>query len=146
NFTYATNEYLTYEEPTYEREYLKSRIGYPLSQQWGYIADRLVVEDNEAKNSPVQNFAVHNVAGAITYKDVNGDGQITARDERPGGYPTVPEIIYGAGFSVGYKSFDVSAFVQGSAYSSFWTGGTVTLADGSTRTGPVNVQPFAEGK
>jgi hypothetical protein len=36
------------------------------------------------------------------------------------GYPTDPEIIYGFGFSVGYKNFDLSAFFQGSARSSFW--------------------------
>ncbi len=146
NFTYANNEYLTYEEPTYEKEWWKSRIGYPISQQWGYLAERLFVDDNEVKNSPTQSFGVENVAGDIKYKDVNGDGQITALDQVPIGYPTIPEIIYGAGFSVGYKSFDISAFFQGSAYSSFWTGGTVTLENGSTRTGPVNVQPFVEGK
>jgi hypothetical protein len=34
--------------------------------------------------------------------------------------PQVPEIIYGFGFSVGYKNFDISAFFQGSARSSFF--------------------------
>ncbi len=38
----------------------------------------------------------------------------------PIGYPTVPEIIYGAGFSMGYKAFDFSCFFQGSARSSFF--------------------------
>src|SRR5690606_19302471 len=38
----------------------------------------------------------------------------------PIGYPTTPEIIYGFGFSTGYKQFDFSAFFQGSARSSFW--------------------------
>src|SRR5690606_16218788 len=57
------------------------------------------------------------------------------------GFPTVPEIIYGGGFSMGFKNFDLSAFFQGSARSSFWTGGVV----GST-TGPANVQPFVGGR
>ena len=35
-------------------------------------------------------------------------------------YPTSPEIIYGFGFSAGYKGFDLSCFFQGSARSSFW--------------------------
>ena len=52
--------------------------------------------------------------------DVNQDGQITDLDEVPLGHPNVPEIVYGFGFSFGKKGFDLSAFFQGSARSSFW--------------------------
>ena len=38
----------------------------------------------------------------------------------PIGFPTSPEIVYGFGFSATYKSFDIAAFFQGSARSSFW--------------------------
>lgn len=141
NFTYATSKFLVYEEPLYDQEWWKSRIGYPISQQWGYIAERLFVDDSEVQNSPQQNFGTPNIAGDIKYKDVNGDGQITILDQVPIGHPITPEIIYGGGFSMGLKGFDVSMFFQGSAYSSFWMGGTV-----SGTTGPVNVQPFVEGK
>src|SRR5690606_22022595 len=41
NFTYAKSEFSVYEEPVYEKEWWKSRIGYSISQQWGYIAERL---------------------------------------------------------------------------------------------------------
>src|SRR5690606_8189712 len=95
----------------------------------------------EVQNSPQQNFGLSNIAGDIKYKDVNGDGQITILDQVPIGYPTMPEIIYGGGFSMGWKGFDLSMFLQGSAYSSFWTGGTVNDV-----TGPTNVQPFVGGK
>lgn len=142
NFTYATSKYEIYEEPTYEKEYWKSRIGQPLSQPYGFIAERLFIDDAEVANSPAQNFGgLAVIAGDIKYLDVNGDGQITDLDMVPIGYPTVPEIIYGGGFSAGYKNFDISAFFQGSARSSFWTGGTV-----SSITGPRNIQPFVEGK
>ena len=141
NFTYATNEYRVYEEPVYENEWWKSRVGYSLNQPRGYIAERLFVDDEEVENSPTQDFGVINIAGDIKYKDVNGDGVITALDQVPIGFPTVPEIIYGFGFSFGWKQLDISAFFQGSAHSSFWMGGTV---DGVT--GPVNVQPFVGGK
>src|SRR3546814_5802128 len=60
------------------------------------------------------------MGGDIKYRDVNGDGQISTLDQVPIGYPTTPEIVYGFGFSVGYKAFDFSAFFQGSARSSFW--------------------------
>ena len=38
----------------------------------------------------------------------------------PIGNPISPEIIYGFGFSVGYKGFDASVFFQGLANESFW--------------------------
>jgi hypothetical protein len=119
NFTYASSEYLVYEEPTYDNAPWKSRVGYPIGQQWGYIAERLFVDDEEAANSPKQNFGEYG-GGDIKYHDVNRDGQITTLDQVPIGYPTSPEIVYGFGFSVGYKQLDLSAFFQGLARESFW--------------------------
>ncbi len=119
NFTYATSKYLVYEEYEYEKEWWKSRVGYPINQVWGYIAERLFVDDAEVARSPRQNFGEY-MGGDIKYRDVNGDGQITTLDQVPIGYPTVPEITYGFGFSVGYKAFDVSAFFQGLGRESFW--------------------------
>ncbi len=53
NFTYATSEFKVYEEPQYNEAYL-SRVGYPLSQQWGYVAERLFIDDKEVANSPAE--------------------------------------------------------------------------------------------
>ncbi|MFA4869141.1 MAG: TonB-dependent receptor [Pedobacter sp.] len=133
NFTYATNKRTVFEEPIYQKEWWKSMVGYPINQQWGYIAERLFVDDNEVNNSPAQNFGSPNVAGDIKYKDVNNDGQITELDMVPIGLPTVPEIVYGVGFSLGFKNFDISTFFQGSAISSFWID-------------PTRVEPFSGGK
>ncbi|MFB2118795.1 SusC/RagA family TonB-linked outer membrane protein [Parapedobacter sp. 2B3] len=119
NFTYATNKYLVFEEPQYPGQPYLSRVGYGLSQQWGYIADHLFVDDNEVKNSPRQHLGQY-AAGDIKYLDISGDGQITTLDQVPIGNPTVPEIVYGFGFSLGYKRFDVSCFFQGLAQESFW--------------------------
>ena len=58
--------------------------------------------------------------GDIKYKDLNGDGKITDLDQAAIGYPTSPEIVYGFGFSMGYKDFDLSCFFQGLARESFW--------------------------
>ena len=118
NFTYATSAYQVVEEPEYEERNL-SKIGFPLSQTYGYIAERLFIDDADVANSPFQNFGVYG-AGDIKYRDLNGDGRITTLDRAPIGLPTSPEIIYGFGFSAGFKGFDFSSFFQGSAQSSFW--------------------------
>lgn len=131
NMTYATTKYLKYEEPNYpENEQYLSKIGQPISQWYGLIAERLFVDDNEARNSPVQSFGGNPpMGGDIKYRDVNGDGQITNLDMVPIGYPTTPEVTYGFGFSFGYKSFDISAFFQGNARVSFFIN-------------PDNISPF----
>jgi TonB-linked SusC/RagA family outer membrane protein len=119
NFTYATSKYKIYEEPLYANAPWRSHTGQPLSQNWGLIAERLFISDMDVANSPKQLYGEYS-AGDIRYKDINRDGVIDDQDKVPIGYPTTPEIIYGAGFSAGYKGFDFSAFFQGSARSSFW--------------------------
>lgn len=122
NFTYATTEYRKYEDIDRSETPWLSKIGQPISQQWGLIAERLFVDDKEALNSPVQ-FGTPGVnygAGDIKYRDINNDGIINGDDKVPIGHPSTPEIIYGFGLSFGYKGFDISCFFQGSARSSFF--------------------------
>lgn len=118
NFTFARSKYIFNEEPDYSATPWKSKIGYSLSQQWGFVAERLFIDEEEIRNSPKQ-FGEYK-AGDIKYKDINGDGKISDLDQVPIGFPTDPEIIYGFGISLGYKGFDFSTFFQGSARSSFW--------------------------
>jgi TonB-linked SusC/RagA family outer membrane protein len=119
NFTYATAKYKVYEEPDYGDMPWRSQVGQKLSQWSGLIAERLFMDEADVSNSPKQTFGEYG-AGDIKYKDINMDDVIDDRDKVALGYPTDPEIIYGFGFSLGYKSFDISAFFQGSALSSFW--------------------------
>ncbi|WP_423129886.1 SusC/RagA family TonB-linked outer membrane protein [Gaoshiqia sp. Z1-71] len=117
-FTYATSGVKEWEEPDYSQTPWLSKVGQPLAQTWGYIAERLFVDDAEVENSPTQ-FGSY-MAGDIKYRDVNGDGKISALDKVPIGFPTTPEIIYGFGLSVGYKGVDASFFFQGAGRESFW--------------------------
>ena len=120
NFTYSTSKYLVYEEPTYPEAY-RQHAGHSIKQAWGYIAERLFIDDEEADNSPSQSsFGSQYGGGDIKYTDVNKDGVITTADRVPIGYPTSPEIIYGFGFSTGYKGVDFSVFFQGLGNESFW--------------------------
>lgn len=120
NFTYATARYKEYEEADYSDVPWRSRIGTKLSQPMGYIAERLFIDEEEINNSPRQELGGKYLAGDIKYKDINGDGIINADDRVPIGYPTTPEIIYGGGFTIGYKALDLNMFFQGSARSSFF--------------------------
>lgn len=119
NFTYATNKVLVYSEPYYRYPYL-SRIGYPVNQQWGYKAAGIFVDEAEIENYPTQSFGVAPKVGDLRYVDINNDGKIDQNDQVPIGPPTVPEILYGFGVSVGHKALDLSFFFQGSAKSSFF--------------------------
>ncbi|MEI2272712.1 TonB-dependent receptor [Sphingobacterium sp. ML3W] len=120
-FTYATSKLLVNEEPDYqENMYYLSRVGHSLAQNYGFIAERLFVDDEDVKSSPRQNFGEVR-GGDIKYRDLNGDGEITNLDMVNGlGHPVTPEITYGFGFSLGYKNFDISAFFQGSGRSSLF--------------------------
>ena len=60
------------------------------------------------------------MGGDIKYKDINNDGVIDQLDQVPIGFPTLPEVVYGFGFSTGYKGFDLSCFFQGLAREAFW--------------------------
>jgi len=121
NFTYATSKFEVYEEPIYTNAPWKSRVGHSINQTFGYIAERLFVDDQEVANSPTQNFGTSvTMGGDIKYRDINNDGTISELDMVPIGNPTSPEIVYGLGFSFGHKKFDISAFFQGLAQESFW--------------------------
>jgi len=125
NFTYATSEITETEEPNYAETPWLSAVGNSIDQNYGYIAERLFVDENEVNNSPEQTFGEY-MAGDIKYKDINGDGRISALDKVAIGFPYRPEIVYGAGFSMGYKAFDCSIFFQGLARESFWVNPALT--------------------
>lgn len=119
NFTYATARYKEVEEPDYSDAPWRSLVGHKLNQPRGYIAERLFIDDADVNNSPRQDLGVYG-AGDIKYKDINNDGIINADDMVPIGHPFVPEVIFGSGFSFGYKGLDLSCFFQGSLRSSFF--------------------------
>ncbi|MBA0882949.1 TonB-dependent receptor [Flavobacterium sp. BBQ-18] len=136
NFTYATNKVLVYDEINYpDNMAYRSRIGESFNQQYGLIAERLFVDQNETENSAFQyggpgaGIVRAYTGGDIKYRDVNGDGQISDADMVPIGHPTIPEIVYGFGGTVGYKKFDFSIFFQGVARTSFFIN-------------PQNIAPF----
>ncbi|WP_341836336.1 TonB-dependent receptor [Chitinophaga pollutisoli] len=120
NFTYSNSAYGIYEEPKYAEPW-RYVSGTMLGQQRGYIAERLFVDDKEVAASPSQIFGGNPVRGGdIKYRDLNGDGRITVADQAPIGLPTIPQIMYGFGFSLNYKGLEMSARFQGQTRVSFF--------------------------
>ncbi|MBE9583443.1 TonB-dependent receptor [Mucilaginibacter sp. JRF] len=122
NFTFAENKFTQFEEPNYLESY-RYNVGQSLNRQYGYVAERLFVDDNEARNSPQQIFSTNGqppMGGDIKYRDLNNDGRIDGADQTFIGNPTVPQIVYGFGITSGFKNFDLSAFFQGQARVSFF--------------------------
>ena len=119
-FTYASGKYVFFDEPSYAYSYL-SRIGLSSNQRMGYIAERLFIDDAEVLNSPQQLFGgIAVMGGDIKYVDINKDGVVNADDMVAIGFPTVPEITYGFGPSIGYKAFDLSFYITGNARTSLF--------------------------
>lgn len=132
NYTYSTSEYIRGGDLIYPEPW-RNRMGYSLSQQWGYVAERLFIDADDVENSPVQfglNPNIDYMAGDIKYVDINKDGKISEKDQVAIGFPSTPEIIYGFGVSTGYKNLDLSFFFQGSGQSSFFIQ-------------PSSIEPFA---
>jgi len=124
NLTITSSRYGHVEEPEYKSRY-RFLSGQPINQPFGYIAERLFVDDKEAINSPSQSFGGPLPQGGdIKYRDVNKDGIINQDDQVPIGLPTTPQIIYGFGVSAGFKGFDINAFFQGLARESFFINAT----------------------
>lgn len=115
NLTFAKNKYINYEEPQWAEAY-RYTTGQAINRNFGYIAERLFVDDKEVQNSPTQIFSANGKApraGDIKYRDLNNDGRIDDADKAFIGYPQSPEVVYGFGFSSSYKGFDLSAFFTG---------------------------------
>ncbi|GAA4496417.1 TonB-dependent receptor [Hymenobacter ginsengisoli] len=113
--------------------------GQPFGSFYGYVADGLFQTADEVAKAPKQENGT--APGDIRFKDLNGDGMITAADKTFIGKPN-PNFTFGITNTFNYKGFDFSFFINGSQgnqiynqnryllesalYGSF-SGGTITL-------------------
>ena len=114
-FTYAHNEIVEMDEPKYKWAY-QYKAGHPINSIQCLIAEGLFRDEEEIASSPSQDIYASTYPirpGDVKYRDLNDDKIIDDNDMCWTGNPTVPEIIYGFGFSLKYKGFDCSAFFQG---------------------------------
>ncbi|WP_317168264.1 SusC/RagA family TonB-linked outer membrane protein [Flavobacterium silvaticum] len=89
----------------------RTTAGQPINSYYGY--EFIGIYQNQAEiNSYLSTDAGSVRPGDMKFRDVNGDGQITADDQTFIGNP-IPKITYGLAFNASYKGFDVSFLWQG---------------------------------
>lgn len=118
NFTFSRNEIVEYDESETMKQTTRARTGNPLNTYYGLKAIGLFQEEDfKADGTLVNGIPDH------TFEPVK-PGVFVMKIPimmvkwclcyQPIGRPSVPEIVYGFGFSARWKSFDLSAFFQGS--------------------------------
>jgi TonB-linked SusC/RagA family outer membrane protein len=80
------------------------RIGAPIGSFYGYSFDGIYQTGD--------NIPTGRTAGNIRYRDLNGDGVLSAADQDIIGNPN-PNYIFGLNNTIKYKNFDLSLFIQG---------------------------------
>lgn len=112
-----------------------------MNEIWGYetigIAKTQAEMDNHLKTTDQSALGSNWGAGDIMYKDLNGDGKVTAGsgtlaehgDMKVIGNAT-PRYFFGLDMNASWKGFDVRLFFQGVMKRDFWEGGTYMFGAG----------------
>lgn len=82
-------------------------VGYPAGTYFLYDAVGVYQTKADLENYPTQTGSV---VGAVRYRDVNGDGQITEADRVHMGHPQ-PDFVYGMTNTFKYKGWDFSFLI-----------------------------------
>ena len=142
NFTYAKNKIIFADQPKRTNSYQQWE-GHSYGEYTGYRSSGLFTDQVDINKSPEQKLgSVLIQPGDIKYQDLNGDGVVDANDWTYLGKSSFPTLLYGIGFTTGYKRFDLSVFLQGvSGVDIMANGSAITSPDGAA--GGVGVVPFA---
>jgi TonB-linked SusC/RagA family outer membrane protein len=97
------------------------RQGYPINTYFAYVFDGVIRNQQQLDAYKKLGGVPSNIQiGDAMYKDVNGDGKISAYGNKPGDNGDVvnvgsltPRYNFGANLSAKYSNFDISIFLQG---------------------------------
>lgn len=105
-------------KPNYYSRYSKNQFiveeGKPLGNMFGYVSDGVYQADDFVNNiliPSVPSYKATHQPGDEKYKDLNGDGKITADDKTIIGNG-LAKSFGGLGNTFSYKNFDLSVFFQ----------------------------------
>lgn len=115
NFTFARNSIVT--DGQYYAYDWQNVNGTRYGERKGYRAMHLFSQEElDAMPDYYTQFGMNKTqlrAGDIRYEDLNDDGKIDEIDMTWMGNPVTPEIVYGFGAELKYRSFDFSFLFQG---------------------------------
>jgi len=98
------------------------QVGYPINAFYGYRTDGLAQESDFTKDASgklVPNFPIFDAdqgkvgPGDIKYRDLDGDGRVTADKDREVIGDAFPRYTYSLRGNFGWKNIDFSFFIQG---------------------------------
>lgn len=95
----------------------KTAVGRPIGSFFGYVTDGIFQTYDEIRASaqyePGKMDSEQTTrVGDFRFKDLNGDGKITAEDRTYLGSP-LPDFVFGVPLNFRYKGFDLGLFFQG---------------------------------
>jgi len=112
NATYNQDKILENDQPKPMYEWMERR-GTNVLARFEYVAEKLFDSKEEIDKSAVPGDKSQVLPGDIKYQDLNGDGLINNYDQKQIGRGDVPYLVYGFGFNIGYKGFNLGAFFTG---------------------------------
>lgn len=119
----SKNELVSLEgSDSYYEGLVYAREGYSLYSYFGYEFDGFVQNQEQLDAyKQIEGVPSNLGIGDVMYKDVDGDGKITAFGDPANGYSgdmvylgnKLPRYTYSANFNLSYKNFDLNIFLQG---------------------------------
>jgi TonB-linked SusC/RagA family outer membrane protein len=114
NGGYAKNTIKFWDEtpgaPSYQRTTGKPYTAFLAYQYDGVFADQAAIDANKLDYSGITGTIR---PGDMKFKDINGDGKITADDKVRSDKTNRPQFTGGMNINLGYKAFDLSILFQG---------------------------------
>lgn len=112
NMTFARNKVVYMDEAIDVPDWQK-KTGYALDSWMVFKTDGLYQTQEEVDNTP----HLHNAQpGDIKYLDVDGDGEITNRDQFRIHKGSVPELVFGIPVGVSWRGISINMLWQGQAF------------------------------
>lgn len=87
----------------------RTEVGESIGYFYGYEVDGVFQNEEELENYPTRGGEQ---PGDLRFRDLTGDGEITTDDRTKIGSP-IPDLTFGANFSIGYRGFDLNANFAG---------------------------------
>ena len=106
----------------YNEGLVETRKGYAINSYFGYVYDGIIKTQAQLDAyKKLQNVPARVSIGDVMYKDVDGDGKLTAFGDKSKGLAgdmvylgnVTPRYTYSSNINLGYKQFDLQLFLQG---------------------------------